>query len=145
MNAKAVAQRFWVATMWLLFCGTLLAQEEQPLPSLICQTKDHVWVRHTHTGLDPLAGVAEQRSVFRIDDMWLYEVRENSDHEKAIGKVTQFDSRADYFFRTQSSHADEIIAITLFRDTLHGYVVFTSALQTSISYIECAAKAIEKD
>ena len=69
--------------------------------------------------------------------MQLFEARENSKTEMAFGKLTQVDGRADYFFIARTSNTDEIIAITLFRDSLHGYVVFTSAAQTSISYIEC--------
>ena len=138
MNSKDAVEGFGIAAMCLLLCGTSLAQEEQPLPNLVCQTKDDVWVRHTHTGFNPVAG---QRSVFRIEDMQLFEARENSKAETAYGKLTQVDSRADYFFIARSSNTDEIIAITLFRDTLHGYIVFTNAAQTSISYIECAAMA----
>ena len=141
MRSKDAVEGFGIAAMCLLLCGTSLAQEEQALPNLVCHTKDHVWVRHTHTGFDPLPGLTGQRSVYRIEDMQLFEARENSKTETAFGKLTQVDGRADYFFTARTSSADEIIAITLFRDTLHGYVVFTSAAQTSISYIKCAAMA----
>ena len=69
--------------------------------------------------------------------MQLFEARENSKTETAFGKLTQVDSRADYFFTVRTSFPDAIIAITVFRDNLYGFVVFTSAAQTSISYIEC--------
>lgn len=73
--------------------------------------------------------------------MHLFEARANSKTETAFGKLTQVDGRADYFFTARTSNADEIIAVTLYRDSLHGYVVFTSAAQTSISYIECTEMA----
>ena len=73
--------------------------------------------------------------------MHLFEARANIKTETAFGKLTQVDGRADYFFTARTSSADEIIAVTLYRDSLHGYVVFTSAAQTSISYIECTAMA----
>lgn len=145
MISKYAVESFEIAALCLLLCGTSLAQEEQPLPNLVCQTKDSVWVRHTHTGLDPLAGLARQRSVYRIEDMQLFEARENSKAETAFGKLTQVDSRADYFFTVRTSFPDAIIAITVFRDNLYGFVVFTSAAQTSISYIECAAMARNSD
>ena len=141
MNWKDAVEGFAIAAMCLLLCGTSLAQEEQPLPNLVCQTKENVWVRHTHTGLKSLARLASLRSVYRIEDMQLFEARANSKTETAFGKLTQVDSRADYVFTARTSLADEIIAITLFRDTLHGYVVFTNAAQASIDYIECTEMA----